>query len=84
MERRLAWSALPAVRQRGADEGLDLPTVGQLMTDLLEVAVSHVVDAEDEAVLVLGNGIANILEEPVLILTGLLVDLGHVERLGAF
>lgn len=50
MERRLAWSALPAVRQRGADEGLDLPTVGQLMTDLLEVAVSHVVDAEDEAV----------------------------------
>lgn len=47
------------------------------------MGVAHVVDAEDEAVLVLGDGIANVLEELFLVLAGLLVHLRHVDDLGA-
>lgn len=38
------------------------------MPDTLEVAVAHAIDVKDEAVLVLGDTVANILEELVLLL----------------
>lgn len=57
--------------------------VGKFATDILQVVVTHVVDAENEAVLVLGNGIADVLEELVLLLTSLLGDLGEVVDLCA-
>lgn len=53
------------------------------MADILQVTVAHVVDAKDEAVLVVGNGIADVLEELLLVLAGLLGDLREVEDLGA-
>lgn len=46
------------------------------MAHVFEVAVAHVVDAKDEAVLVFGDGIADVLEEFVLLLAGLFGDLG--------
>lgn len=55
-----------------------LPAVGELAADILEVVVAHVVNAEDKAVLELGDGIADVLEELVLLLTGLLGDLRKV------
>lgn len=57
--------------------------VGEVAADVLEVVVAHVVDAEDEAVLVLGDGIADILEELVLLLARLLGNLREVVDLGA-
>lgn len=58
-----------------------VPAVGELPAHLLEVVVAHVVDIEDNAVLVLGNLVANVLEELILLLTGLLGDLGEVDDL---
>lgn len=66
---------------RNFDRGL--PAVRQLAADVLEVVVAHVVDAKDEAVLVLGDGIANVLKELVLLLAALFVDLGEVKGSGA-
>lgn len=57
---------------------LNVPAVGELAADVFEVVVAHVVDAEDKAVLELGNGIADVLEKLVLLLTALLGDLGKV------
>jgi hypothetical protein len=54
------------------------------MAHILEVVVAHVIDAEDEAVLVLGNGLTNVGKEPFLCLTTLLVHLGKVVDAGAF
>lgn len=59
------------------------PAVGKLAADILQVVITHVVDAEDEAVLVLGDGIADVLEELVLLLTSLLGDLREVVDLCA-
>ena len=47
------------------------------------MVVSHVINAENEAVLVLGDGIADVLEELVLVLARLLLDLGEVDDLCA-
>lgn len=55
--------------------------VAELVADVLEVVVAHVVDAEDEAVLVLGDGVADVAEELVLVLARLLGDLREVEDL---
>lgn len=54
------------------------------MAHVFQVAIAHVVDAEYEAVLVLGHGIADVLEQLVLLLAGLLGDLGQVEDFGSF
>lgn len=53
------------------------------MSDILQVAVAHIVDAKDKAVLVLGNGIADVLEKLIFLLASLLGDLGHVHHLRA-
>lgn len=47
------------------------------------MAVAHVVHAEDEAVLVFGDGIANALKELVFLVTGPFGDLREVDDLGA-
>lgn len=53
-----------------------LPRVGQLCADLLEVGVAHVLDGEDEAVLVLIDRLLDVGEELEGSLLALLVDLG--------
>lgn len=53
------------------------------MAHILEIAVAHVVNAKDEAVLVLGNGIADVLEELVLLIASLFADLREVDDLCA-
>lgn len=63
---------------------MELPAVGQLVADFLEVVVAHVVDAEGEAVLVLRDALADVGEELVLLLACLLGHLGEVEDLAAF
>lgn len=62
---------------------LFVPAVGKLAAHVLEVVVAHVVDAKDDAVLVLGDAIADVLEELVLLLAALFRDLRQVEDLGA-
>lgn len=47
------------------------------------MVVSHVIDAEDKAVLVLGDSIADVLEKLVLVLARLLGDLCEVDDLCA-
>lgn len=47
------------------------------------MVVSHVIDAEDKAVLVLGDSIADVLEKLVLVLARLLRDLCEVNNLCA-
>lgn len=42
------------------------------MSNILQVAVAHVVNAENEAVLVFGNGIADVLEKLVFLIASLL------------
>ncbi|KAI6772665.1 hypothetical protein HG530_003623 [Fusarium avenaceum] len=53
----------------------------RLTSHVLEMVVAHVVDAENKAVLVLGDGIADVLEELVLVLARLLLDLREVDDL---
>ena len=53
-----------------------LPRVGQLCADLLEVGVAHVLDGEDEAILVLIDRLLDVGEELESSLLALLVDLG--------
>jgi hypothetical protein len=60
-----------------------VPAVGELAAHFLKIIVAHIVHVEDETVLVLGDLLANILEELVLLLTGPLGDLGEVEDLRA-
>lgn len=47
------------------------------------MAVAHVIDTEDDAVLELGYDISNSLEKLILLLAGLFVDLGHMNDLCA-
>jgi hypothetical protein len=61
-----------------------LPAVFELVADVLEVRVAHVVDAEDEAVLVLRHALADVLKQLLLLLARLLGHLGEVEDAGAF
>lgn len=61
----------------------NIPAVVQLLSDILQVVVAHVIDAEDEAVLVVGDGFPDVLEELLLLLAVLLGDLGEVEHLRA-
>lgn len=63
---------------------VDIPAVGQLVADFLEVVVPHVVDAKRKAVLILWNAFPNIGKQLILLLAGLLGHLGEVVDLGAF
>lgn len=45
------------------------------------MVIAHVVDAKNKAVLVLGDSIADVLEELVLVLARLLLDLREVDDL---
>lgn len=58
-----------------------LPRVRQLSANLLEVGVSHVLDGENEAVLVLIDRLLDIGEKLERKLLALLVDLGKVHDL---
>jgi hypothetical protein len=81
-KKRLYRISLNVRDQREVGRG-ELPAIRKLTTNVLEVVVSHVVNAKDEAVLVLGDRVADILEELVLVLARLLVDLGEVNDLCA-
>lgn len=59
----------------------NLPAIREFAADVLEVVVAHVVYAKDNAVLVFGYGITDVLEELILLVAGLLGDLGEVEDL---
>lgn len=61
-----------------------VPAVAELVADVLEIRVAHVVDAEDEAVLVLGHALPDVGEELLLLLARLLGHLREVERPRAF
>lgn len=54
------------------------------MTYVLQMGVAHVVDAEDEAVLVLGNTLPDVLDEVFLSLARLPRHLGKVIDLCSF
>jgi hypothetical protein len=58
-----------------------VPGIRELVAHVFEVVVAHVVEAQDEAALVLGNGVAYVLEQLLLLLAGLLVHLGEVVHL---
>jgi hypothetical protein len=62
-------------------EKRDIPTIGELLPNNLEVVVAHVVDFKDNDMLVLGNGFADVGEELIFVVAGLLCDLGHVNNL---
>lgn len=71
-----------STKGKGAARGGDsLPAVVQVVSNLLQVAVAHVVDVEDEAVLELGDAFSDVLEELLLLLARLLGHLGKVEDL---
>ena len=53
------------------------------MANILQMVIAHVVDAKDKTVLVFGHGIADFLEELVLLFAALFVDLGHMNDLCA-
>ena len=61
-----------------------LPAVAELVADVFEVRVAHVVDAEDETMLVLGHTFPDVCEELLLLLARLLGHLCKVERPRAF
>lgn len=59
----------------------NIPAVVQLLSDILQVVVAHVIDAEDEAVLVVGDAFSDVLKELLLLFAVLLGDLGEVVHL---
>lgn len=58
---------------------IDVLAIVQLLAQLLQVGIPHVLDAEDEDVLVVRNGVADVLEQLVLVFARLLGDLRHVD-----
>lgn len=50
------------------------------MPHLLNVCVAHVLDADNEYMLVVGDDLANVLKQLVLVLARLLGHLGHVDH----
>jgi hypothetical protein len=78
--RLVYWDGL----RRGKGDGGWLPAILELVADVLEIGVAHVVDGKDEAILVFGDAFANVLKELLLLLARLLGHLGEVEDLGAF
>lgn len=58
-----------------------IPTIRELLTHILQMAVAHVVHAKHKDMLVLRDGVANLGEELILVLAGLFGDLGHVDDL---
>lgn len=59
---------------------LYVPRVGEFFPHLLDVCVAHVLDADDEDMLVVGDGLPDGLEQLVLALARLLGHLGHVDH----
>lgn len=57
-----------------------VPRVGEFFPHLLDVCVAHVLDADDEDMLVVGDGLPDGLEQLVLALARLLGHLGHVDH----
>lgn len=53
------------------------------MAHVLEVVVAHVVEAQHEAALILGHGVADVLEQLLLLLARLLIHLGKVIHLAS-
>lgn len=70
-------------RKKRSRKKKNLPAIIQLMSHILQVAISHIIHAKHKTMLVLGNGIADILEQLVLLLARLLGDLRQVEDLGS-
>jgi len=69
-----------AVGERGR---ANIPRIAELGADLLQVGVAHVLDAEDEDVLILVDGLLDVGEELEGELLALLVDLRQVDDLRA-
>ncbi len=69
---------------RGKEKGESIPAVLELVADLLEVVVAHVVDGEDEAVRVLWDAGTDVGEQLVLVLASLLGHLRQAQSLCAF
>jgi len=61
----------------------NIPAVFELVADILKVRVAHIFDTEDEAVLVLRDGLADVFKQLLLLLACLLRHLGEVEDAGA-
>jgi len=59
---------------------MNIPTIGELCADLLKLVVPHVFDAEDETVLVLIGGFADVGVEFRGEYFALLLDLGEVHH----
>ena len=57
---------------------VNIPTIAELCADLLKLVIPHVLDAVDEAVLVLIGGFANVGVEFRGEYFALLLDLGEV------
>ena len=68
----------------GVEGGTIIPAIGELVTVVLEVAVAHVVDTKDEAMLILRDALAYVLEKLLLLLACLLGHLREVVDLGTF
>lgn len=49
-------------RERERDRERKIPAIRQFLSHILQVCVAHVVDAEDEAMLVLRDAFSDILE----------------------
>ena len=64
--------------------GGNVPAVAELVADVLEVRVAHVVDAKDPTVRVLGHALTDVGEQLLLLLPRLLGHLREVERPRAF
>ena len=58
-----------------------LPAIRQFIPDLLQVGIPHVADVKDEAVLVVGDAFADVLEEALFVLPSLL---GHLRQMDDF
>lgn len=54
---------------------LYVPAIREFSSHIFEVVIPHIVDIEDEALLVLGDAIPYVLEQLLLLLAGLLGDL---------
>lgn len=83
LETCVSWFGIGGMERGGKGNG-DEPAVLELVTNVFEIRVAHVVDAENEAVLVLWHALADVLKEFLLLLAGLLRHLGKIVDAGAF
>ena len=69
--------------REGDERKVDKPAVPELGPHVLEICISHVLDAEDEAVLVLVGALADRAEQLDRVLFALFLRLGEVHDFGA-